>query len=346
MKPIKKLILNATVITTIICIVITAVNSVSDPTFDFVEFIFSRGMLRGFLIGFLLYIANSLSFLGIRKIFPEDTFYIKRFLLFIPTTIILTITIVFLVNLVVFRFDNRTSLSDFMAKQHAGNYFNMVVISIIVSLIIFGFYFYKIFKENQLKKQTQIAGEATAQFESLKNQIDPHFLFNSLNVLTGLIEENPNKAIDYTNSLSRIYRYILEQKDKETVTIAQELDFAQNYINLLKLRFEDAITYQIDSEAINEKGSTVSLALQLLLENCIQHNIATEESKLNIRIRKEQNYLLISNNLQEKKGKLESTKIGLKNIIDRYSLLTKIPVEIVKDDQNFIVKLPILNTNA
>jgi len=207
---------------------------------------------------------------------------------------------------------------------------------------MYAFNFYKVFKESQLEKQIQIAGVATAQFESLKNQLDPHFLFNSLNVLTAIIEEDQSKAIDYTNSLSSIYRYILEQKGKKTVSIMQEVTFAQNYINLLKIRFEEAITCKIDLVTLQKNSHTIPLALQLLLENCIQHNIATEEMKLHISITANKDYLIISNNLQEKKNKPYSTQVGLKNIIERHALLTKKNVEIIKNHHHFIVKLPIL----
>lgn len=342
MQKINKLIVNACVTSIAICTIITMVNWVQTPNLNLWHFIFSKPMLAGFLIGFFLYLGSTLAFKIIRKLIPEDPYYIRRMILFIPFSILTTIIIVFTINFLFFSYTNETSLIAFIRDQNFGYYINFIIISILCSVLIYGFNFYKFFKESQLKQQAHIAGEATAQFESLKNQLDPHFLFNSLNVLTGLIEEDPHKAIDYTNSLSRIYRYILEQKDNKTVPIAQEINFAQNYINLLKLRFEDAITYEINYNVKNAQGHTIPLALQLLLENCIQHNIATEEAKLHIYITVEEGKLIVSNTLQEKRNKPNSTQIGLQNIRDRYALLSQKKIEILKNEDYFTVKLPLL----
>src|SRR5690606_39756363 len=99
-----------------------------------------------------------------------------------------------------------------------------------------------------------IAGTASAQFETLKSQIDPHFLFNSLNVVSSLIEENPENAQRFTTSLSKIYRYVLEQRDKEVVSVQEELSFAKTYMNLLKMRFENSLFYDAPTELINPEG--------------------------------------------------------------------------------------------
>ena len=137
-------------------------------------------------------------------------------------------------------------------------------------------YFYKKSQENKVKEQKIIAGTASAKFETLKNQIDPHFLFNSLNVLTSLIEENPDNAQRFTTSLSKIYRYVLEQKDKELVSVEEELSFAKTYMNLLKMRFENSVFYELPASVKNPDAKVVPLSLQLLLENTIKHNIASE----------------------------------------------------------------------
>src|SRR5690606_2120763 len=138
-----------------------------------------------------------------------------------------------------------------------------------------------------------IAGTASAQFESLKNQIDPHFLFNSLNVLSSLIEENPENAQRFTTSLSKIYRYVLEQKNKEYVTLQEELNFASTYMKLLKMRFENSLEYKLPEGPIDPDAKVVPLALQLLLENTVKHNVVSEKNPLRIEIRVEGDYLVI-----------------------------------------------------
>ena len=161
------------------------------------------------------------------------------------------------------------------------------------------------------KEQKVIAGTASAQFESLKNQIDPHFLFNSLNVLSALIEENPESAQKFTTSLSKIYRYVLEQKDKELVTVSEELNFAKTYMNLLKMRFENSITFDLPTDFSNDLAKVVPLSLQLLLENCIKHNVVSESKPLHIKIYMENNFLVVENNLQKKEVLTDRKGVGL-----------------------------------
>ena len=196
--------------------------------------------------------------------------------------------------------------------------------------------------KKEVVEQKLIAKSANAQFESLKNQLDPHFLFNSLNVLDSLIEENPIQAQRFTNSMSKIYRYVLEQKDKELVSVEEEIDFAKTYCELLKTRFEDAVTFEFNISEEDKKGFVVPLSLQLLLENSIKHNFATSSKPLNIKIFTEKGNLIIENNLQTRELPNTSTGVGLANIVSRYNLLTERNVFVEKSEAFFRVKLPIL----
>ena len=196
--------------------------------------------------------------------------------------------------------------------------------------------------KKEIVEQKLIAKSANAQFESLKNQLDPHFLFNSLNVLDSLIEENPVQAQRFTNSMSKIYRYVLEQKDKELVSVEEEIDFAKTYCELLKTRFEDAVTFEFNISEEDKKGFVVPLSLQLLLENSIKHNFATSSKPLNIKIFTEKGNLIIENNLQTRELPNTSTGVGLANIVSRYNLLTERNVFVEKSEAFFRVKLPIL----
>lgn len=196
--------------------------------------------------------------------------------------------------------------------------------------------------KKEVVEQKLIAKSANAQFESLKNQLDPHFLFNSLNVLDSLIEENPIQAQRFTNFMSKIYRYVLEQKDKELVSVEEEIDFAKTYCELLKTRFEDAVTFDFNISEEDKKGFVVPLSLQLLLENSIKHNFATSSKPLNIKIFTEKGNLIIENNLQTRELPNTSTGVGLANIVSRYNLLTERNVFVEKSEAFFRVKLPIL----
>lgn len=225
------------------------------------------------------------------------------------------------------------------------NFANYVLVGIITLIFLSIFYFLEKRRntfEKEIKKETTKAETATANYETLKNQLDPHFLFNSLNVLTGLIEENPVKAVDFTTSLSKIYRYLLEQKDKEVVPLAEEIKFAKTYINLLKLRFENSIHFHMNLVDFNEDEFIVPLSLQILLENTIKHNITSESKPIKISIYKENNFLVVENTFQPKDSIKDSTGVGLNNIKNRYELISNQRIDIKQTEEQFRVKLPIL----
>jgi hypothetical protein len=194
-------------------------------------------------------------------------------------------------------------------------------------------------------KQEFVAKTETAKFESLKNQIDPHFLFNSLNVLTSLIGENPKQAERFTTKLSKVYRYVLEQRNKELIPLSEELVFARTYMELLQMRFEEGIEFEIPLEVSNDELKIVPLSLQLLLENAVKHNVVSSKKPLKLRIFEDNGALIIENNTNPKEAIGKSTKVGLQNITDRYRLLTKRNVDITNDNKSFKVSLPLLTKN-
>ncbi|ROI11668.1 2TM domain-containing protein [Epilithonimonas hominis] len=269
-----------------------------------------------------------------------------RTILGIVLTVIVNFIVVYGCNFINFVIIQKVSTPDefFSGKYNFTNWF-MVNFALMISAFLHAKGFMEELKKNTKKEvveQKLIAKSANAQFESLKNQLDPHFLFNSLNVLTALIDENPEQAQKFTTSMSKIYRYVLEQKDKEMVKVEDEIEFAKIYCNLLKTRFEDSVNFIFDVNVDDLQKLVVPLSLQLLLENCIKHNYATSNKPLNIRIFTEGKFLCIENNLQVREQLKESAGIGLANIVQRYALLTKENVFIEKSEHNFKVKIPIL----
>jgi sensor histidine kinase YesM len=184
----------------------------------------------------------------------------------------------------------------------------------------------------------------SSNYESLKNQINPHFLFNSLNVLTELVHRNQNDAALFVKELADIYRYVLENKNKEVVPIETELKFIKSFTYLLKIRFSTNLIVNIKYNE-GKPFMIVPLTLQLLVENCIKHNIVSSEKPLTIDIFTANSYLIVSNNLQLKKSS-DSSKVGLTNIQNRYSYLSNEEVIIINDDKNFSVKVPLLKTEG
>ncbi|CAM3662938.1 2TM domain-containing protein [Flavobacterium gelidilacus] len=294
------------------------------------------------LYSFSLHLANTYLFIALDKYFINERFSSKRILVGFISSFFLSLFIIFLLRIFGNVVVEGERLSDFLKYEKASNYVMASVFTFVVLLIIHLIYFYRAFQENKVKEQKIIAGTASAKFESLKSQIDPHFLFNSLNVLSSLIEENPENAQKFTTSLSKIYRYVLEQKDKELVTVAEELAFAKTYMNLLKMRFEDSITYEVPENFNDEDAKVVPLSLQLLLENCIKHNIVSEKKPLHIKISIKNNELIVENNKQKKEVLQDRRGVGLQNIVSRYAILTKRNVLVEDTDAYFRIKLPIL----
>jgi hypothetical protein len=289
-----------------------------------------------------LYAANSFVFQMLDRYFTADRFSKKRIFLGFVLSFAVSLITVFLLRIFEDVVIEQASFSAFWAEETPNNYVFAIVITFFITLSAYAFYFYKSYQENKVKQQKIIAGTAHAKFETLKNQIDPHFLFNSLNVLSSLIEENPENAQRFTTSLSKIYRYVLEQKDKELVSVAEELSFARTYMNLLKMRFENSLFYELPEAVANPDAKVVPLSLQLLLENTVKHNVVSEQRPLHIRIFIDGDYLAISNDLQ-KKGVLQDRQgVGLQNIVNRYGIITHRKVLIEETTQTFTVKIPIL----
>lgn len=230
----------------------------------------------------------------------------------------------------------------FLEDERFGYYQFVFGLTLTVASIFYIIYYYNKYQQNKIKEQKVIAGTASAKFDALKNQLDPHFLFNSLNVLTSLIEENPVNAQKFTTSLSKVYRYVLEQKDKELVSVDEELEFAKTYMSLLKMRFEESIIFEMPERASNPESKVVPLSLQLLLENAVKHNTVTSSNPLHIKIYEEGTYLVVENNLQLKQIVNKSSGVGLSNIMQRYDLLTNKKININQEDHRFAVAIPML----
>jgi 2TM domain/Histidine kinase len=289
-----------------------------------------------------LHIANTSLFIFLDGVFKEERFSKRRIVIGFTSSFVLSLFVIFLLRAFEDVVIENKSFAVFLREEKASNYIIASVFTFIIISIVHIVYLYKYYQETKLKEQKIIAGTANAQFESLKNQIDPHFLFNSLNVLSSLIEENPDNAQRFTTSLSKIYRYVLEQKDKELVTVTEELAFAKTYMNLLKMRFENSITFELPENYDNLEAKVVPLSLQLLLENTIKHNVVSEKKPLHIKIFIQDNYLVVENNLQKKEVLQDRKGVGLQNIVNRYGLLSQRKVLIDESESYFKVLIPIL----
>ncbi|PCJ96553.1 MAG: histidine kinase [Flavobacteriaceae bacterium] len=272
----------------------------------------------------------------------KKTDQFKRILVGVIGSVVLSLIGLFFLNM----FTNMTfggeTFGEFIEGEKLANYQFGLWITLTMVAIGHFIYFYNRYQQKKVKESQIVAKTESAKFESLKNQLDPHFLFNSLNVLTSLIGENPKAAEKFTTKLSKVYRYVLEQKDKDLISLTEELKFAKSYMDLLKMRFEEGIEFTIPDTVSDPELKIVPLSLQLLLENAVKHNAITSGNPLRIKIYEKNGYLLIENNINPKTTLEKSTQVGLKNINQRYGLITNAKVEITSKNQVFMVKLPLL----
>lgn len=340
LEVIKKTALNLLYINIIVSLFIFLIDG-GEKTFERYSVTFLISGMYTFFIGLGNGFLND--YLDSKFSWTEETR--KRTIAAIVGTLVMNIALVYFCNYLNFIvIQGKNPEKFFNGEMNFINWF-FINFAIMISAIGHARGFMAAWKNSTKKEvveQKLIAKSANAQFESLKNQLDPHFLFNSLNVLDSLIEENPVQAQRFTNSMSKIYRYVLEQKDKELVSVEEEIDFAKTYCELLKTRFEDAVTFDFNISEEDKKGFVVPLSLQLLLENSIKHNFATSSKPLNIKIFTEKGNLIIENNLQTRELPNTSTGVGLANIVSRYNLLTERNVFVEKSEAFFRVKLPIL----
>lgn len=189
--------------------------------------------------------------------------------------------------------------------------------------------------DNERLKTEQVS----AQYKSLKNQVNPHFLFNSLNALSSLVYEDQDKAVDFIRKLAQVYRYVLDSRDEEVVPVNDEMTFVKNFVFLQKIRFGDNL--QVELQEGSPQHHVPPLAIQVLVENAIKHNVVSEKDPLSIKVTFEDQYCRVWNSLKEKKAK-DSTGIGLDNLIERYHYLSNESVNVTKKDDYFEVDIPLL----
>jgi two-component system, LytTR family, sensor kinase len=219
------------------------------------------------------------------------------------------------------------------------------LIALPLTLVYLILYLFNRWKKTLLEAEALKRENIEAQYETLKNQLDPHFLFNNLNTLTAIVEENPKQAVDFIQNLSHVYRYVLQNRDKTMVTLAEELKLAKAYIFLLKNRYETNLSIEIDIPNVILTKEIPPMSLQLLLENVVKHNIIDNKHPLSIKLffDEKQGYLVVQNSLHKKNIKEESTKIGLQNINNRLRLMNQNELIIVENTQDFSVSIPLKN---
>lgn len=217
-----------------------------------------------------------------------------------------------------------------------------VAITFTITTFFTSWEFFLSWRQLAINEEKMKAEVIASKYESLKNQVNPHFLFNSLNVLTSLVYKDPDLSAKFIKQLSNVYRYVLDVKDKELVNLETELEFLESYTFLLKIRHEEGLIVNFDIPTEPEY-QVAPLALQMLIENAVKHNVISKQEPLSIDVHVDNGYLVVHNNLQKKVIRESSpTEMVLDNIRARYEFLSDHPVIVNETDRAFEVRIPAL----
>jgi len=203
-------------------------------------------------------------------------------------------------------------------------------------------YFYYQLKQSIVEKEQAKQEQIRSELAGLRNQVNPHFLFNSMNTLMNIVIEDQQLAVSFLKKLSKVYRYVLENRAEQIIPLSKELDFIHSYVFLQKERFKGNLEVKIEVPEQHLEQHIIPLSLQILFEPAIKHNIISRRKPLCIEVFVRNGKLIVRNNLQRKEQVMDSTKVGLENIKTRYRFFTEEAVDIVEDEQHFCVAIPLL----
>ncbi len=308
--------------------------------FEYFLFRLFRGTLLSVIFGFIMAYPDLFVIEFFNKILPWSNKTLKR----IFTQLGFSIAIAIFISVAFTLFANMLSpYKEDLNGVLINNALIFSVVNIFITAILEGWIFYSKSQKAEEKAKNLQKELSQIKFEVLKSQINPHFMFNSLNVLSGLINKDTNKAQQFIDEFSHIYRYVLETIEQPVTTLEKELDFMRSYLFLQQIRYGDDLSYSIDIPGNLLKQLLPPLSLQAVLENAIKHNIINESQPLKIEVYSKKNSLVVKNKIQPKISMGNSTGVGLKNLTKRYAMVcAKKPVFSVETNY-YIAKLPLIN---
>ena len=332
--------IKATKILIAVCLVTYAFQFIFGDTCTFEDL--KGWTINNILFSYPFYFGNAYLVVLLDKWSPGSINSVRKAIVYAAITIAVNLVIIYLV----------IGVTSYFVYDGPFNYaftdngkWTVLIALIIVSMITIMFYavgFYQEVQSQKLLNETLRRDKVTAELNALKAQVDPHFLFNSFNVLSGLIDEDQDKAQHFLSGLSKIYRYVLENRDEDLVPLSEELDFAQKYMDLHKVRFEDSIKMHVDVDDSQLENEIPSLSLQMLLENIIKHNAFDKSEPLKVEIKTVGDLLHVSNTKRMRRKTSSGNGIGLNNIQQRYDLHQVEGFEYIEEDNKFTVKLPLI----
>ncbi len=300
-------------------------------------------MLYSFLLAWAIAGSVLLNEIILDKKLPWLKYAGKRFAMEIIGVSVFSFVAAFAVNVLFFSAFSLIDWNNFPWGKIAKNCITPVFISYGITAFFISRSFLTNWRDQAIKNEKARSERYRGQVQVLRDQLNPHFLFNSLNALTNLVYEDADRSSEYIRKLSQFYRYVLEVQNEEVVPLSRELDFAKSYLELQQIRFgTNALQYQLPDKVPD--SVIPPLVLQLLFENAIKHNKIEHENPLIIKVYADDNMLIVENNLQKRNNPGESTGIGLNNISERYRALSDQEIDINSTGNLFQVRLPLLKT--
>lgn len=276
----------------------------------------------------------------IEKYIPWLKRPILRFFVSIAIEIVAGFIVLLLVNCLFFMIIYSQTVDEFIKTTY--NAIKYLVASTIISIVIINLIsFFKNWRQSALNEEMLKREIITAQYESFKNQVNPHFLFNNLTALTSLVRTDPDKAVLFIQEMANTFRYVLDSRENEVIELSKECNLIESLAKIYQMRNSDSLIINLSINDFKNKY-IMPLALQMLVENAVKHNILSATIPLVIDIFEEDDYILVRNNHQPKTSKVQSNGIGLKNIQTRYQYHSSRKVIIENTEKFFTVKLPIL----
>lgn len=307
-------------------------------------FSFWMDYLYSLVTAFIIWEINRQIIIYTRKKFSSYRQSIKRIKWTAIGIVSITTIIVFLISL----FYDVTDYwgYDYTSVNYLYNIFAALTYAVIIGGIYEAIYYFRKWKNIEVEAEMLKKENLQSQLDSLKQQVNPHFLFNSLNTLSSLMRKDVNKAEKFLDELSKVYRYLLRNNEGELINLSTELQFIESFVHLLKTRYGDALQMTISVDEVAKNLLLPPLTLQLLVENAVKHNIIDKQMPLLITLETDdQLWLSVSNNLQKKSISLPSNKVGLSNIAGKYKLLEQPSIIISETKEKFTVSIPLIKNN-
>lgn len=309
--------------------------------YPFNEYLFWHVMHSG-LLSAMLFVGNGILADNVKISWVE--YPLRRFVV----SAVLTVVITYLIGMtadIIMTFLRHGRLPKEPLIISYDYFMSLLVVTLIISLFMHGRQFLMNYRESIIAQEELKRTQLASRFESLQNQVNPHFLFNSLNVLSNLVYKDVDLSAKFIEQLALVYRYVLEAQNQEVVSLSREREMLDAYLFLLQIRFGEQLDVTIDLPT--EQDEVIPpLTLQLLAENAVKHNVISRKNPLQLRVQKQEKEIVVRNTFQPKQQKQESLGIGLKNIRERYLLLSDKTIHVSDEGGWFEVRLPVLQMQA